>query len=107
MLLFLSQNIIISAATLWGKFENLLIENDLCFRCYRKGHYASDCYAKTTITGDEIEDSSDEEIEIFCCNYCDKEFDTLKGATCHENLYCKYKNNKTTINTKALKSCLY
>ena len=31
-------------------------------------------------------------IEVFCCSYCDKEFDTLKGATCHENLYCKYKN---------------
>jgi predicted GIY-YIG superfamily endonuclease len=76
------------------ELENLLIENDLCFRCYRKGHYASDCYAKTTITGDEIEDSSDEEIEVFCCNYCDKEFDTLKGLTCHENLYCKNKKTK-------------
>ena len=77
------------------EFENLLIDNDLCFRCYRKGHYASDCYAKTKITGDEIEDLSDEEIEVFCCSYCDKEFDTLKGATCHENLYCKNKNIKT------------
>ncbi len=76
------------------EFENLLIDNNLCFRCYRKGHYASDCYAKTTITGDEIEDSSGDEIEVFCCSYCDKEFDTLKGATCHENLYCKNKNNK-------------
>jgi len=84
------------------EFENLLVDNDLYFRCYKKGHYALDCYAKTTITGDEIknssdeeiEDSSDEEIDVFCCSYCDKEFDTLKGATCHENLYCKNKNNK-------------
>ena len=66
--------------------ENLLVDNDLCFRSYRKGHYVSDYYAKTTITGDEI--------EIFCCSYCDKEFDTLKGATCHENLYCKNKKIK-------------
>ena len=80
------------------EFENLLIDNDLCFRCYRKGHYASDCYAKTTITGNEIEDSSEEEIEVFCCSYCDKEFDTLKGATCHENLYCK--NSKTKSKPK-------
>ncbi len=28
------------------EFENLLTDNDLCFRCYRKGHYASKCYAK-------------------------------------------------------------
>ena len=84
------------------EFENLLIDNDLCFRCYRKGHYASDCYAKTTINGYGIEEeeSSDEEIEVFCCSYCDKEFDTLKGATCHENLYCKNKNNKNNKNNK-------
>jgi len=62
-----------------------------CERCGREGHNASDCYAKKTITGDYIEDSSDEEIEVFCCSYCDKEFDTIKGATCHENLYCKKK----------------
>ena len=76
------------------ELENLLIDNDLCFRCYRKGHYASDCYAKTTLTGDEIEEDTYYEIEVFCCGYCDKEFDTLKGASCHENLYCKKKNNK-------------
>ena len=44
------------------ELENLLIDNDLCFRCYRKGHYASDCYAKTTITGNQIEDLDNEEI---------------------------------------------
>jgi hypothetical protein len=68
------------------EFENLLIDNDLCFRCYRKGHYESDCYAKTTIIGGDL---SDEEVEVFCCSYCNKEFDTLKGVTCHEKLYCK------------------
>ena len=31
--------------------------------------------------------------EIFYCKYCNKEFDTLKGANCHENLYCKFKNH--------------
>ena len=56
------------------ELENLLIDNDLCFRCYRKGHYESDCYAKTTITGDYIEEysdeDSDEDVEVFCCSYC-------------------------------------
>lgn len=77
--------------------KNLLINDDLCFRCHRRGHYASECYAKTIIETNKIEDSSDsddEDIKIFCCSYCHKEFNTLKGATCHENLYCKYKNNK-------------
>ena len=86
----------------YDNIDELLVENDLCFRCYRKGHYASDCYAKTTITGDEIEDSSEEEIEVFCCGYCDKEFDTLKGVTCHENLYCK---NKKKQNKNACYRC--
>ena len=93
------------------EFENLLIDNDLCFRCYRKGHYQSEFYAKTTIIGndiedssdEEIEDSSDEEIEVFCCSYCNKEFDTLKGVTCHENLYCKQK--KKSINNKPNDKC--
>lgn len=83
----------------------LLIDNDLCFRCYRKGHYESDCYAKTTITGDKIEDYIEEEIEVFCCSYCDKEFDTLKGVTCHENLYCSKKNKKNTNKKNSCYKC--
>lgn len=78
------------------KLENLLIDNDLCFRCYRKGHYAIDCCARTTIMGDKIEDSiddkiedlTDDEIDVFHCSHCNKVFDSLKGVTCHENLYC-------------------
>ena len=65
-----------------------------CYICGREGHYAADCYAKTTIKGDKIE-----EIEVFCCNYCNKEFDSLRGVTCHENLYCKNKNKKIKKNT--------
>ena len=65
-----------------------------CNICGREGHYAADCYAKTTIKGDKIE-----EIEVFCCNYCNKEFDSLRGVTCHENLYCKNKNKKIKKNT--------
>ena len=42
--------------------------------------------------------SSSEDIIVYYCKYCNKEFDTLKGATGHENLYCKQKNNNTNIN---------
>lgn len=29
--------------------------------------------------------------KIFCCNFCDKVFDTMKGTICHENMHCKNK----------------
>jgi hypothetical protein len=82
------------------EFKNLYCKNknkkNTCSTCGREGHTFSDCYAKKTINGDVIE-----EIEVFCCSYCCKEFNSLKGVTCHENLYCKNKNKnkKTTKNT--------
>ena len=69
-----------------------------CTRCGRTGHDSNECYAKTNIDKEDISDSSEEEIEVFCCSYCDKEFETLKGVTCHENLYCKHKNTKSNKN---------
>jgi hypothetical protein len=64
-----------------------------CFRCGRKGHYASSCYAKT---------SSD---EVFNCSYCNKEFDTLKSVICHQNLYCKNKKKVKQTKTNACYKC--
>jgi hypothetical protein len=31
---------------------------------------------------------------VFQCSYCDKTYDTLKGAQYHENIYCKSKSKK-------------
>jgi hypothetical protein len=82
------------------EFENLYCNKknknkNTCSTCSREGHTSSDCYAKTTINGDIIE-----EIEVYCCSYCNKEFTTIKGVTCHENLYCNKKNkNKNTCST--------
>ena len=69
--------------------------NYVCYRCGRSGHKSHDCYAKTTIDGNELSENSDdyEEIEVYCCEYCDKEFETLKGLTCHQNLYCSKNKN--------------
>jgi ribosomal protein S14 len=53
-----------------------------CDRCGR-----NDCFANKHINGKTILD-----IQVFC-SYCNKEFDTLKGVTCHENLYCKQKKS--------------
>jgi predicted GIY-YIG superfamily endonuclease len=87
---------------LLDELEELLIENNLCFRCYRKGHYADKCYAKTSISGQPIEDEIE---EVFCCSFCHKEFDTLKSATCHENLYCKKNNKKSKDNIIVCYKC--
>jgi len=60
-----------------------------CFRCGRIGHKSTECYAKTTYSGNEFEEKTYKELEIYCCDYCGKEYETLKGLTCHQNLYCK------------------
>mgnify|MGYP001476689985 CR=1 FL=1 len=68
------------------------------------------CDYESESEGDYYESEGD--YECWCCQYCDKEFTTKKGATYHENIYCKqnpkrkksntyykknYKNNKNRI----------
>jgi hypothetical protein len=89
-----------------------------CYRCGREGHLENECYAKNDVVGNIINDyfyvceicNSEFECEAdftkhekICqkifqktfnkikCKYCTKYFDTLKGATYHENFYCKQK----------------
>jgi hypothetical protein len=69
------------------------------------------------VDGDELsypddQSDSDDHKEIYCCDYCEKEYNTLKGLTCHQNLYCKKSNsnktNKTNkTNKKSNKNCCY
>jgi cellular nucleic acid-binding protein len=49
-----------------------------CFQCGETGHYANEC--------------PNQEEETFNCRYCDKEFETQKGAIFHENVHCKSKS---------------
>lgn len=83
-------------------------KNNKCFRCNRVGHYASNCYAKTYANGEYIDtseefeefddsieyDDSEEYVEQYMCQYCNRLFDTLKGATFHENVHCKMNTNR-------------
>jgi hypothetical protein len=74
--------------------------SDICYRCGREGHYATDCYAKTDINGNYIcanlvkntkINKYAKNISNYKCKYCNKKFDTQKGVTFHENIYCKNK----------------
>jgi hypothetical protein len=72
--------------------------NKLCDRCGRNGHASNDCFANKHINGKTIPN-----IKVFHCSKCNKEFDTQKGATCHENLYCKNKTTKKETKDKCYK----
>jgi len=41
--------------------EKISHSNDLCLRCGRKGHFVSQCYAKTHINGSSLEHSDDDD----------------------------------------------
>ena len=43
---------------------------------------------------DSDSDSDSVDNEVYCCNKCGKVFDTQKGASFHENFYCKTKVTK-------------
>ena len=68
--------------------EKICKKNNECSRCHRTSHDVNDCYATIDINGKEILD-----IEVFSCNYCNKQFDSLKGATYHQNVYCKIRKH--------------
>ena len=60
------------------------------------------------LTKIQEKEEKEESNKVFYCNYCNKEFDTLKGVTCHKNLYCKnnkLKNNKVVNETNVCYRC--
>jgi len=43
--------------------QEIWAANDCCKRCGRKGHFVNNCYAQTTVDGDEIDEEEEDEDE--------------------------------------------
>ena len=59
-----------------------------CSRCGRDSHKADKCYATTDVDGDPLLGE-----EVWACSYCQKEFDSEKGASYHERFRCRRKKS--------------
>ena len=69
--------------------KEIVSATDKCFNCNKKGHFTANCpYKKKQAEEADF-------IEVWYCQYCGKEFNTLKGATFHENVHCKHKKNNS------------
>lgn len=79
--------------------RELCTASDLCFRCHRPGHFASQCYSSSKADGSP----SDE--ECWCCEYCEKEFASEYEANQHEKS-CKDKNKKPAFLPKLFNTVL-
>lgn len=62
--------------------KELCNASDLCFRCNRPGHFANQCYATNKSRHQPISDTFD----VWCCEYCNKEFRTYYAAEKHEQI---------------------
>ena len=66
--------------------------NNKCFKCTKYGHFAKDCKKQYYNSNNESKENI-----IWCCEYCDKEFEDEKKCEYHE-IYCKKKNNSNSGN---------
>ena len=84
--------------------KELWAASDCCTQCGRKGHFVKNCYAKTDVNGNSLEDddeesddeesddeeSDDEEEDIWVCEFCDSTFTTFFSCRRHETSCSEY-----------------
>ncbi len=68
--------------------------NNRCFKCGKDGHFAKDCYSNKN---NNYNESSEDEV-VWCCSYCDKEFEDENKCIYHEK-NCKTKQTKSYNNS--------
>ena len=80
---------------------------DCCYKCGQRGHFIQKCpfleqgeeYTENDFTDEEEEytendftdeeEEEEEEYESWCCDFCNKEFDSFQRCTFHENRQCE------------------
>lgn len=97
--------------------ENKIIKNKselrikTCFECLKEGHYVTECpiKIKTWLEKGHYAQEYPNKQETFNCQYCNKEFETQKGATFHENRHCKskYEEEEDSDEEEEIFNCQY
>jgi predicted GIY-YIG superfamily endonuclease len=89
---------------------------DVCTRCGNSNHFVKDCYAKTNINGCELSinnsknkssiciENKKEEIIIWECDKCKKEFEDCNECIKHEKI-CKQKPTSKVNKKQKCKRC--
>ncbi len=70
--------------------------NNKCFICSKEGHFANKCYSKYNDKNNKDNNKDNKTknkqyIEVWGCEYCDKEFNEKNKCEYHEK-YCSLKN---------------
>ena len=88
---------------MWGTFHShstILVRFDI-----KELNNEENCYAKTDKKGEELLTFGCEYVEVYSCKYCNKQFETEKGAQFHENVHCKNKPQKHVANNSKTNKC--
>lgn len=71
--------------------------NNKCFNCGRGGHFANKCPVQEYYDSDSDSDDDSDEYDVWCCDYCDKEFTDKQKCAYHERQCGSRKSQKKSF----------